>query len=130
MSRRASYLSVPDFERVEEWCRSVRLLFDGATPYMVGSVHRTPDYRDIDLRLMLDDKEFNAHWSDPVKHRLMNRALSTWGVRETGLPIDFQLQQMTAANKEFEGEFRNPMGIRDWSLQPPEGRPRPKRRKP
>jgi len=126
--RRASYLQLVDFERVEEWCRNVRVLFDGATPYMVGSVNRQPDYRDVDIRLIVDDKEFDAHWLDPVKHRLINRVVSTWGQRETGLPIDFQIQQMTAANKQFGGEFRNPMGVRDWTISTPEGRP-PKRKK-
>lgn len=127
--RRASYLQLVDFERVEEWCRSVRTIFDGEVPYMVGSVNRTPDFRDVDLRLILPDEDFDASWADPLKHRLMNRAISTWGQRETGLPIDFQIQRRTDANKAFGDEFRNPMGLRDWTLQVPEGRPRPRRRK-
>lgn len=126
-SRRGSFLQLADFERVEEWCRSVSTLFDGAVPYMVGSVNRHPDFRDVDIRLLLDDKEFDRAYADPVKHRLMNRAISTWGQRETGLPIDFQVQQQTAANDQFDGEFRNPMGIRDWTNLTPEGRPKPRR---
>ena len=127
MSRRASYLQLVDFERVEEWCRMVRVLFDDAMPYLVGSVNQHPDFRDVDIRLILDDVTFDKAFSDPVKHRLMNRAISTWGQRETGLPIDFQVQQQTAANAQFEGEFRNPMGIRDWTIQTPDGRPRRRR---
>ena len=130
MSRRASYLQVADFERVEEWCRNIRILFDDATPYMVGSVNQHPDYRDVDIRLLLDDGTFDAAYADPLKHRLMNRAISTWGQRETGLPIDFQLQQQTAANDQFPDGFRNPMGGRDWTQQTPEGRPKRKRAKP
>lgn len=107
----------------------VRVLFDGATPYMVGSVNQHPDFRDVDIRLLLDDKAFDAAYADPIKHRLLNRAISTWGQRETGLPIDFQVQQQSAANEQFEGHFRNPMGIRDWSTSTPEGRPSRKRRK-
>ncbi len=129
MTRRGSYLQLVDFERVEEWCRCVRTLFDGDVPYMVGSVNRHPDYRDVDIRLIVDDEKFAANWSDPVKHRLINRAISTWGQRETGLPIDFQVQQQTAANAQFEGEFRNPMGLRDWATLTPDGRPKPKRGK-
>lgn len=129
MTRRSSYLQLVDFERVEQWCRDVRVLFDGATPFMVGSVSRHPDFRDVDIRLILPDKVFDAEWSDPIKHRLINHAISTWGQRETGLPIDFQIQQMTAANELYGGDFRNPMGHRDWNVLTPEGRPRPKRKK-
>lgn len=127
--RRGSYLQLADFERVEEWCRSVFTLFDGNVPYMVGSVNRHPDFRDVDIRLLVDDDVFAANWSDPIKHRLINRAISTWGQRETGLPIDFQVQERTAANEQFEGEFRNPMGIRDWATNTPDGRPKPKRKR-
>jgi hypothetical protein len=106
---RSTFLLLADFERVEEWCRGIRLLF-GRFPYLVGSA----------LRLILADDEFDAEWSDPVKVRLMNRALSTWGQRETGLPIDFQIQRQSNANERWPGGVRNPMGGRDWSLIVPE----------
>ena len=35
--RRGSYLLLSDFERLEEWCRLVRVVFDGECPYLVGS---------------------------------------------------------------------------------------------
>lgn len=122
--RRGSYLLLTDFERLEEWCRLVSALFDGATPYLVGSVNERPDYRDVDLRLILPDAAYDRWWRDPVKVRLAGRAVSTWGQRETGLPIDFQIQRQTEANQDHPG-FRNPMGLRDWAIPGPgrTGRP-------
>ncbi len=121
--RRGSYLLLVDFERVEDWCRLVRVLF-GDTPFMVGSVNDRPDFRDVDIRLILRDAKYDRTWRNPLKVRLMNRAISTWGQRETGLPIDFQIQRMTEANAAWPKGFRNPMGIRDWSKSlPGTGRP-------
>ena len=111
-----------DFERLEEWCQNVRRLFKRA-PYLVGSVTRRADYRDVDLRLILPDKSFDAEWGSVVRVRLMNRAISIWGQQETGLPIDFQIQRQTEANAEFTDDVRNPMGTRDWSQIPTSGVP-------
>ena len=46
------------------------------------------------------------------KHTLLflNAAISIWGNQVTGLPIDFQFQDRQAANTEFGGEVRNPIG--------------------
>lgn len=105
-------------EAVEEWCRGIRILF-GQPPYMVGSANERPDYRDIDLRLILADDDFDAAWRNPVKLRLMNRAMSTWGQRETGLPIDFQIQRQSEANRTYPEGARTPMGVRDWRTNVP-----------
>lgn len=121
--RRTSYLLLSDFECLEEWCRLVRVVFAGETPYLVGSVHQTPEYRDVDLRLILRDAVFDRWWRDPVKVRLVNRAVSIWGQKATGLPVDFQVQRMTEANQRFGSEFRNPMGMRDWTRIVPSGVP-------
>lgn len=121
---RQTFLLLTDFERIEEWCQKVRVLFRGVRHvgvFLVGSALTTKDYRDIDLRLMLRDEAWDeGGWSDPVKTRYMNAALSTWGQRETGLPIDFQVQRMSTANASFAGP-RDPMGIRDWERDTPAG---------
>lgn len=122
---RATYLLLTDFERAEEWCRKVRRIFAGTGHvglFLVGSALTRADYRDIDLRLILTDEAWDREWTDAVKTRYMNAALSTWGQRETGLPIDFQLQRMSTANASFgEGHPRNPMGVRDWAINHPAG---------
>lgn len=122
--RRGSFLLLVDFERLEAWAKDVAELFDGDVPYLVGSVNERPDFRDVDLRLILQDETFDAQFGDrPVKVRVLNHAISTWGQRETGLPIDFQVQRSTEANAQFSGQVRNPMGLRDWSKLPTSGAP-------
>lgn len=118
---RSTYLIQSDFERLEEWCANVRRVFK-RPPYLVGSVTQRADFRDVDLRLIMPDDDFDAGWRDVVKVRLMNRAISIWGQQETGLPIDFQIQRQTEANAEFQG-MRQAMGIRDWSFIPTSGVP-------
>lgn len=125
---RSTYLLITDFERLEEWCQKAAVLFWRPTPgylgmYLVGSVLERPDFRDVDLRVILSDEAFDSEYSNPVKVRYMNRALSIWGQRETGLPIDFQVQRMTEANEQYHGE-RNAMGIRDWEFQRTSGTPK------
>jgi hypothetical protein len=126
---RATYLLVSDFELLEEWCQKARVLFwrpEGGSLgiFLVGSALTRCDYRDVDLRVLLSDEMFDREFSNPVKVRYMNRALSMWGQRETGLPIDFQVQRMTEANEQYDGR-RNAMGIRDWSKIATSGTPWP-----
>jgi hypothetical protein len=125
--KRATYLFVNDFERLEEWCQKAAVLFWRPSPgylglFLVGSALSRPDFRDVDLRVILSDDRFDEEYSNPVKVRYMNRALSTWGQRETGLPIDFQVQRQTEANETYTGD-RNAMGVRDWMLLRTSGTP-------
>jgi hypothetical protein len=121
MTRRGSFLLLTDFERLEAWCKEVRHLFRGEPPYLVGSVNERPDFRDVDLRIILPDAVFDRWWSDPIRLRTLNHAMSVWGQRETGLPIDFQVQRQTEANASFPDKERNPMGGRDWRRIVPAG---------
>lgn len=120
--RISSYLSPPDFHRLEWACRPIVEAF-GTPPYLVGSVLARPDFRDIDLRLILDDSVVEAmfalkgDWTDgnPEAARLLvNIALSDLITKAANppAPIDFQIQSMTEANVPEHGR-RNPMGIRD-----------------
>jgi hypothetical protein len=106
---RAYYLSPPDFHRLDWACRTISAAFDGKPVYLVGSALRTPDYRDIDLRLILNDDEA-ANYPPPLR-LVLNIALSDLIAKLAGLPrpIDFQIQSMTEANAE-DGA-RNPIGI-------------------
>jgi hypothetical protein len=121
-TRSASYLSPPDFLRLNWACRPIKEAF-GTYPYLVGSVLTRPDYRDIDLRLILADDTYAAMFGDmdgdPIGHRkrrptllLLNIALSDLIQRSANppAPIDFQFQSMTEANVPEHG-MRNPMGL-------------------
>lgn len=90
----------------------------GETAYHVGSSTHSKQWRDVDVRLMLDDDEFHAlfpgykaaHQRD-AKWALLNAAISALGQRVTGLPIDFQIQAATSANEAYGGQFRNPLWL-------------------
>ena len=95
----------------------------GHTAYQVGSSVHGKQWRDVDVRLILDDDEFyalfpgyrhmhqiDAKWSFPCA------AISALGKQQTGLPVDFQIQPMTEANKVYgsgKGTFRQPLFFYD-----------------
>jgi hypothetical protein len=91
---------------LDQWARSVEAAFD-STPYLVGSATRTHEWRDVDVRVILDDDvferlfgkcrqpyRFNARWA------LICGAIALQAKAITGLPIDFQIQPRTEANKD------------------------------
>lgn len=125
MSTRSTFLVQSDFDRLEDWCRMVGVIFaPGFGPYLVGSAMERSDFRDVDIRVMLRDRMFDRLFRGRLEVvRFVNRAFSVWGQQETGLPIDFQIQRFTEANAEFT-KPRNPMGLRDWSSIPTSGVPR------
>lgn len=92
-----------------------RVIFDafGSYPFLVGSATTTKQWRDIDVRLILDDETFEQIVGKPTEPEMANRrwsalaaAFSELGRKMTGLPVDFQIQQRTQANKEFPNQHR------------------------
>ncbi len=84
----------------------------GEVAYWVGSSVEGPGWRDVDIRLILSDDEYQAMGlGDPTaphcnaKWVALTKVFSAYGKAMTGLPIDFQIQQMTYANtnKACEG---------------------------
>lgn len=110
--RRFNYLTVAQTQVLHDWGVRLRVMFRGAVSYHVGSSTQRKEWRDVDVRLILADKD-HAKLAKSVDLHLLNVAVSLWGERVTGLPIDFQVQQMTAANDEFGNSFRNPIGLSD-----------------
>lgn len=91
----------------------------GHTAYQVGSSVYGKQWRDVDVRLMLPDDEFYAlfpgyrfmHQID-AKWSLICAAISALGQQQTGLPIDFQIQPTSEANKIYgsaKGHARQPL---------------------
>lgn len=90
----------------------------GCLPYHVGSSLRGKTWRDVDVRVILEDAEYKAmgfghpdHPHQNLKWVAMVMAFSALGKQITGLLIDFQIQQQTKANKESGGEPRSALGI-------------------
>lgn len=89
-----------------------------AVPYLVGTAARFKQWRDVDVRLILDDDEFDALFPGHVKPDLVNplwsllcAAISELGRMRTGLPIDFQIQRFSHANEQYGGQPRVPLGL-------------------
>lgn len=111
MGDRATYLTVSEHRLLDDWCANLRRMFPGqGGPYLVGSALTTADHRDVDVRLMLDDDDHFA-LASVVDLEDLNLAVSLWGQRVTGLPIDFQVQHQETANADFDGR-RHALGIR------------------
>src|SRR5690242_8822478 len=93
----ARHLGQPAPLLLDAWTRSVAEAF-GRTPLLVGSSLRTKHWRDVDIRLVLDDDDYERLTGSmhelPHNRRLaaLNAAFSLWGQKVTGLPIDFQFQ--------------------------------------
>lgn len=90
----------------------------GHLPFLVGSAARGKVWRDVDVRLMLPDDEFDTLFpghskpdSADGRWALMCAAISELGRVRTGLPIDFQIQRMTDANAQYDG-VRHALGVR------------------
>lgn len=92
----------------------------GGPPYLVGSAlpgENKTGWRDIDVRVILSDEDYEAMGlGDPERcHRnakwvALVMAFSALGKQMTGLPIDFQIQQQTHANKTFGRKGRSALG--------------------
>lgn len=99
-----------------------RMIFDvfGEYPYQVGSSNQTTQWRDVDVRVMLDDEVYNAQYGDPNstipnrKRLLTELAFSLLGQKITGLPIDFQIQQHSHANEHYKGRRNCLIGWGDF----------------
>lgn len=91
----------------------------GAPPYLVGSAAKGKVWRDVDVRLMLSDAEFLAMFGKPAplhswtsgKWAALCMAFSVLGKQMTGLPIDFQIQDTTHANKAYAEGPRWAIGL-------------------
>lgn len=96
-----------------------RVLFEffGAHAYQVGSSILSTDWRDVDVRMILSDEEFDATFGKLTRPRCLNLkwnaaclAFSSLGREMTGLPIDFQIDRQTEANDMYPGP-RSALGI-------------------
>lgn len=111
MSKRtASYLSPHEMFRLDLACKPIVEAF-GHAPYLVGSVMQRPDYRDVDVRLILPDEEYDQVVTSPSMRTMLSVAFTAYLREATGLPIDFGVQRRTQANAAHPN-WRNPLGRR------------------
>lgn len=105
--RRSHFLPPAQYQSLERCAEVVNRAFNGFGCFLVGSVHYRRDWRDVDVRYIAADAEFDrlfpatpagdAFWSFVVW------TTATWMHAETGLPVDFQIQRQSDANAEHDG---------------------------
>jgi hypothetical protein len=82
-----------------------------------------PDFRDVDVVCMLDDKEFGALFPDAQfseriasfefdpRWLVLTVALSDWLTGQIGIPVDFKFQPTSFVNARHHGA-RHALGLR------------------
>lgn len=116
---KASHVGAPAIFALEQQCQDLNRAFDGHC-YLVGSALERPDWRDIDIRLIMDDEAFtvlfpgsgakHCQWEFDPRWIIMTVAISERLSKVTGLPVDFQFQPRTHANERHK-KRRNAMGL-------------------
>lgn len=106
---RSHFLGAPQFFNLNQACAPIGDAY-GNMVFLVGSSLRTRDYRDVDVRCLVEDAEFDRlfpgmagwgnEWTD-ARWSLLCSAISSWLSERTGLPIDFQFQRQTQANEQY-----------------------------
>ena len=109
---RATLLTTTEILHLDEACERITRAF-GEHPYLVGTAGfgDARAYRDVDVRLMLDDEAFAAACPTRERWELLCLSIGAYLTSRTGLPIDFQIQSATEANARFGGKPRNPLGV-------------------
>ena len=99
-------------------CQQVHEALGGFGCYLVGSALERPDWRDVDVRLIMKDEEFaelfpaaGHAWEQDPRWLLLNVSIAERLSKLTGLPVDFQIQPQTHANERHSGK-RHAIGFR------------------
>lgn len=117
--KRANWIPAPHYYNLNAACCVVTEAF-GDNPYLVGSALERRDYRDVDIRLILADEEFDVRFPTAAKlgtysydplWSLVCSSIALWLSQQSGLPVDFQIQRRTQANAEDGGKPRHPIGL-------------------
>lgn len=94
-------------------CRTInKLLSENGYCYQVGSSLESNDYHDVDVRYLMSDADWEKMFLgvDPRKPKdcglwsLLCFTISEWLSNASGLNVDFQIQQVTRANEDFQGK--------------------------
>lgn len=116
--KKANYVGAPAIFALEVACQEITRAFNVSYGcYLVGSCLKRPDWRDVDVRFILADDEFERLfpgampcWEQDPRWLLLTVSISEHLSKLTGLPIDFQFQQQTHANEKHDGE-RHSIGM-------------------
>lgn len=126
---KANHIGAPKVFALEMACRHLCDAFDGNACYLVGSSLEKADWRDVDVRMIMDDADFaklfpdaGQCWEQDARWLLMTVSISEHLSRLTQLPVDFQFQPRTHANERHKGT-RHAIGLRIQSQAAPPAAP-------
>lgn len=109
---RSSYLPINKFTLLNNACIPITEAF-GGYPYQVGSSLLRSDFRDVDVRTILMDEEFDAlFYEKPMLWSLVCLSVSEYLSHAVGLPVDYQIQRASDANALESQTVRNPLGMK------------------
>lgn len=109
--KRNSGLDTYDLNRLDVACDVVARAFGFGTTYLVGTSQTSDTWRDVDVRVILPDEQFDALFAERQEFWSLVCMTTTNYLRAiTDLPVDFQIQRRTEANEKFAGLTRNPIG--------------------
>lgn len=114
----ATFLDVTSFIELRFAAAIVKGIFDESFGiFLVGSALKRKDWRDVDVRQIISDAEFERRFGEFVEPyennkflRAFNLGISGWMRAASHLPIDYQVQPITKANELYPNEPRNGLG--------------------
>lgn len=121
-------IGMPAAIHLDDFGALVQAAFEpgGFGVYHVGSSLMGKKWRDVDVRLILSDEEYESlGFGDPTRTHTNPKwvalvlAFSALGQKMTGLPIDFQIQQQTLCNKQYPHQ-RSALGLHTHFRNNPE----------
>lgn len=105
-SERANYLTTVEWFNLNTCIQPICKVF-GYQVFLVGSCLTTRDFRDVDIRVIL--QKWEGLFDHEHHRKVIGMMMSEWLSTRTGLIIDLQLQTMEEAN-EYKGK-RNALGL-------------------
>ena len=109
-----SALSPRQMFLLDHACNPLRDAFPDYGPYLVGTASERGPYRDVDVRLIMEDEAYDklADAAGMPAIWFLGLSIGKYLASLTGLPIDFQFQRATEANAIHGEKFRNHLGMR------------------
>lgn len=113
--QKVGYVGAPAIFALKSACQDLARAFNCYGVYLVGSALERPDWRDVDVRMILSDEAFvglfpgavhdgkPANWEANPRWLWMTISISDRLSKLSGLPIDFQFQPQTHANDAHKG---------------------------
>jgi hypothetical protein len=112
---KVGYVGAPAIFALKSACQDLARAFNCYGVYLVGSALERPDWRDVDVRMILSDAAFMelfpgaahdgqpAHWEANPRWLWLTVSISDRLSKLTGLPVDFQFQPQAHANARHKG---------------------------